>query len=457
MKEIQEKRLENELKFIKESNNNNISNKITKLNTEGEFQVDITIQPSSTIYSNNIHLVLIIHKNFPFNPPKLYFKTKFTFPHLCDGRDFLEDILGSTWVTKYRLIDIINKIPQFVNEYLKSLNEGYLILAGKYYLGEKYNLEFLESLPVYSKRIKEKEEINGKHIEVNKLLIVSDLYFCLFEIDKKHKNFGALTFWSNIKALITIKRIVKENECILIWRNKFEHKKAYEISIIVPNGEEIVKLMVQKMESFGVKYNISQKKLGTKEGKLPICDIDLIEKSIEELEKKLSDKETKVEDVQTLMSLYEKAIEFYSAMNNPRYEHFMKKTQECMKMQIMIDLMNNKIKEGNKNNNDNKKQLLTESKKEISKAEDEITNTNKQNNEIENNQKNKEQNINNKINLDNEDKPTEQITSAVDNLPTISSENNNSKASAPIVHVEMSNDDDDNPIDVGSDEDDEDN
>jgi hypothetical protein len=32
------------------------------------------------------------------------------------------------------------------------------------------------------------------------------------------------------------------------------------------------------MDNFGVKYNISQKKLGTKEGKLPICDIDLIEK-----------------------------------------------------------------------------------------------------------------------------------------------------------------------------------
>ena len=455
MKEIQEKRLENELKFIKESNNNNISNKITKLNTEGEFQVDITIQPSSTIYSNNIHLVLIIHKNFPFNPPKLYFKTKFAFPHLCDGRDFLEDILGSAWVTKYRLIDIINKIPQFVNEYLKSLNEGYLSLAGKYYLGDKYNLEFLESLPIYSKRIKEKEEINGKHIEVNKLLIVSDLYFCLFEIDKKHKNSGTLTFWSNIKALITIKRIVKENECILIWRNKFEHKKAYEISIIVPNGEEIVKLMVQKMESFGVKYNISQKKLGTKEGKLPICDIDLIEKNIEELEKKISDKEPKVEDVQKLISLYEKAIEFYSAMNNPRYEHFMKKTQECMKMQIMINVTDNKIKEGN-DNNDNK-ELQTESKKEISKTEDEITNTNVQNPEIENNQNDIAQSINNKINRDNENTPTEQTTSIVENLPITSSENNNSKTSAKIVHVQMSNDDDDNPIDVGSDEDDEDN
>jgi len=46
------------------------------------------------------------------------------------------------------LIDIINKIPEFVKEFLNNLQEGVLILIGNYYLGDKYDLSFLESLPI---------------------------------------------------------------------------------------------------------------------------------------------------------------------------------------------------------------------------------------------------------------------------------------------------------------------
>ena len=180
MKEIQEKRLENELKFIKESSNE-ITKKIIKLNTNSEYQIEITIPPSLSKCPNDIKLLLLVSNNYPFNPPKLYFISKFSFPHLCDGRDVLEDILETTWLTQYKLIDIINKIPKFILDYTKSLNEGFLILAGNFYLGSKYDLDFLEKLPVFTKRVKEKEILFGKYVESNKLLVISDLYFCLYQ------------------------------------------------------------------------------------------------------------------------------------------------------------------------------------------------------------------------------------------------------------------------------------
>ena len=447
MKEIQEKRIENELKFIKESSND-ISKIITKLNSENEFQIDILIPSSLTNHSTHINLVLSIQRNYPYNPPKLYFTSKFSFPHLCDGRDFLENVLETPWHTRYRLIDVINSIPKFINEYLKQLNEGYLMISGKYYLGEKYNLHFLESLPVYSKRVKEKEIINGKYIEVNKLLIVSDLYFCLFEIDNKNQNYGTLTFWSNIKALITVKRVVKENICILIWRNKLEYKKVHEIYIKVPNGEEIIHLMVKKMESFGVKYNISQKKVAPREGQIPTCDIDMIEKHIENIEKQLSNNNIKGEGIQYLISLYEKAIEFYSAINNPRYEYFMKKTQECLKMQIMIDYMDKKVNESKNNNINNESSLKSESEIKCDKIINKINIEKSQSDQL-----NKKQSKDERINQPLSSRDTSKST--LEKIPIIETGNDKPKTSRSL-HVAMSNDDDDNPIDLGSDEDDED-
>ena len=449
MKEIQEKRLENELKFIKESSNE-ITKKIIKLNTNSEYQIEITIPPSLSKCPNDIKLLLLVSNNYQFNPPKLYFIYKFSFPHLCDWRDVLEDILETTWLTQYKLIDIINKIPKFILDYTKSLNEGFLILAGNFYLGSKYDLDFLEKLPVFTKRVKEKEILFGKYVESNKLLVISDLYFCLYEIDKKNKNKGELTFWSNIKALITIKRIVKENICTFIWRNKFDNKKEHEIYIVIPHGEEVVNLMISKMESFGIKYNISQKTIGPKEGKLPSCDIETVEKEIEEYEKKINQKDVSVEMVQYLILLYERAIEYYSAINNPRYEHFMKKTKECMNMNIMIDNVN-KINPTNENK--------THTEDSAQKSEVNTTNKNNENNkqqiEDKKNNNNKESKQKEK-----EDKNGQPLSSRekkpliLENLPKENEDDNKPKSSRSL-HVAMSNDEDDAPIDVGSGEDEE--
>jgi hypothetical protein len=39
-------------------------------------------------------------------------------------------------------------MPEFLSDFMKKLKEGVLILVGSYYLGEKYDLSLLESLPV---------------------------------------------------------------------------------------------------------------------------------------------------------------------------------------------------------------------------------------------------------------------------------------------------------------------
>ena len=56
--------------------------------------------------------------------------------------------MGQTWLPSFKIIDIISKIPEFVNDYIKNLQNGQLVLLGNYYLGEKYDLGMLDLLPV---------------------------------------------------------------------------------------------------------------------------------------------------------------------------------------------------------------------------------------------------------------------------------------------------------------------
>ena len=119
-----------------------------------------------------------------------------------------------------RLVDIADKIPDFLKDFITNLNEGNIYLSGSYSLGEKYDLSLLQQLPVYITKVKEKININGKDKEFNKIMMIGDLFFCLFDQETWSKNNLQLTFWSNIRALVTIKKTVKGDIFRFFWKQK---------------------------------------------------------------------------------------------------------------------------------------------------------------------------------------------------------------------------------------------
>jgi hypothetical protein len=59
--------------------------------------------------------------------------------------------------------------------------------------------------------------------------MVSDLYFCLFDQGGWNKNNLHLIFWSNIRSLVTIKKVIKGDTCRFFWKQK--NKKVYQLLI----------------------------------------------------------------------------------------------------------------------------------------------------------------------------------------------------------------------------------
>lgn len=102
-------------------------------------------------------------------------------------------------------------------------------MTGTYTLGDKYDLSIIEQLPVHIQKIKEKIVIDGKEKEFNKLLMVSDMFFCLFDQDRWNKNNLTLSFWSSIRALVTIKKHITSDVCRFYWRQKSRKVRLYYI------------------------------------------------------------------------------------------------------------------------------------------------------------------------------------------------------------------------------------
>ena len=180
--------------------------------------------------------------------------------------------------------------------------------------------------------------IKNKITKKNKILTISDLSFCLYEKDTKKT--VKLTFQADLNNLITLKRNMQQNTILFIWKDKNKENEKIEIEIVTTETEEIKTTLLEKMELFGKEYNVSQKVIKKRMGKLPCNNIEHVEKQIENIEKQFNDnKNINMDLVHKLMTLYQTAVEYYSAINSPLFHNYTEKIKNLMETKQINELI----------------------------------------------------------------------------------------------------------------------
>ena len=364
---------------------------------ELSYNLELIFPGELILQKHNVNFLLIIPKNYPKTEPELYCLTVFSHPHLCDGRNLINDIFNKEWTYDNIPIDvIINRIPKFIiknNEY----NNKSLIL-GKYMMSHLYPISLLKNLPIFFHLIPEN----------NNIITIGDISLCLYELEKENnfKNCKLISF-INIKDIIEIQTKQKTNLIIIKYKCDKTTKK---LNINSQNVETIENILKEKMKIY--------KK---KKGKLPDIDIKYLEKEIAQKEKELLNKENGEKNIVMykekclrLMDLYQQSIEYYSAVNDPKFMDINIKIRKLIESNKLTSNSDNEIKDNDK------EQKIKEEKENISIKNEE--NKIKNNNETkkieekkdiniikkeENKDINKKEIINNKINEKKEEKEKE--------------------------------------------------
>ena len=167
------------------------------------------------------------------------------------------------------------------------------------------------------------------------------------------------------------------------------------------------------MSKFGINYKISKKVLGPKSGTIPDTDIETVEKAIEDLETRI-ESDPDMAMIESLMDLYSKAVEYYSATNNPRYEYYKDKIHNTLATPRVTDYLDSgrgSRRDEDYENTVNKRinKLLEENKYD---ADDE-------DNEIDAGHCNASRNNEHEVNKENEIEPTNVKQEEVDETPII--------------------------------------
>jgi len=400
------------------------------------------INVNSIEFLDAIRFVLLLKPTYPETPPRLYCITRFCEPELCDARDLLEDTLQMKWdPQKCFLKLIISQLPSLIRRYLIMTsnynNENEMgakrKMFGKYYLDSIYDLTIIKYIPyLYFDVISEVTSSDEKsmNLEDRKILITDNflLLFCnksLYELDQLQ-----LIFVGPITSLTYIRQFIKDGIVLLKWFVKGKgagNYSTFTMQLRTPDGNYIVDTLIDNLSKQKIKFKVTNKKDGNivREGAVPRVEISLVEEEIKHLEDKINKKEDiSKESISVLINLYEKAIQYYSAMNDKKFEEYIKKIQNIYSNNEYTSLLNMKTissannqynvtqfkrKRKKRGNNDEegtgKKKKEKKSKK---KSDKKIETKNEINKENENNE-NKEENDNeNEKEIQNEDKDKEE-------------------------------------------------
>ena len=98
------------------------------------------------------------------------------------------------------------------------------------------------------------------------------------------------------------------------------------------NDEQIFEILMDCLTKKKIEFKVQNESGGgKKKGEIPPIDIVAVEQEISKLEIKIKIKGKdgdNAENTKQLMNLYEKAVQYYSALNDYRYQIYMRKTKK---------------------------------------------------------------------------------------------------------------------------------
>ena len=183
-------------------------------------------------------------------------------------------------------------------------------------------------------------------------LYICDTFFLLFIETSIFGNENLkLIFFAAIKSLIHIKHYTESDIVEFTW--KIKGGKNNLMRIRTKEAGNIVKIITEILKKKKIKHQITNKDFRPKEGEIPAIDIDLVEEEINKYEVTLRLQENiNNENVNYLMKLYEKAVQYYSAVNDSKYEVYMSKIHDMFNNEEFTKLLNEPKKDIDINNKD---------------------------------------------------------------------------------------------------------
>ena len=269
---------------------------------------------------------------FPHKAPVLTLQQDKGYPSLADGRDFLGELIGE-WQPTTTVVDIANSL-------LKQSNK-----QGRFHLGSPMSLETWTSKACMGLFSAIEEDPQNPRFYKERGLVVTHTHILQLEVSPKYPDMGYLICFATIQTLSAIKRTKDDPDRIILQWKSVGDCPSFSQQFKMMEGEGFIELVSNNLEKLGgsIKKKSNKPPPVLKEDDvsaqgLQKVNIEEIVKEITALEQSLGAKLEKLK-INRLMEMYSKAIEFYSAINDPQFDQYFNRMKNFFSNESVMKVM----------------------------------------------------------------------------------------------------------------------
>jgi hypothetical protein len=292
----------------------------------------------------NLSFSILINENHPDIIPVVRCLTDFYFPTICDNRNLLYSIIHHNWVEESKIEEILEKIPAFIYRVIENTNNKVLVYYGDYYIDKIYDInDFLINQSLDFFKIKDTVVKKGKQpLEKPRYIILTDVYFLLFDPVPGNKNLAKLIFWGDIRQIMSCKGNTSSSDSILLeWKGDNNQTLiSFNMTFLGKDNPlaTFVEKSAKKILRLKEHYKIYQDDMNkpSQDTKLNTSNVDKLILLINYKED-LYRSQNSVNIVRELMALYQKVIEIMSAKNDPDFKIYLTKLHDLLENKEIQD------------------------------------------------------------------------------------------------------------------------
>jgi hypothetical protein len=176
-------------------------------------------------------------------------------------------------------------------------------------------------------------------------LVVTPTALLMLKTDTKIKNVAKLQAWGTLAALQKINHSLTANDQITMYWRRVEGRKPWVLTVLMnQNSNECISFITKNLKKSGItikkEYEKKRMILESEVTKHAIKNmkIDSLLLTIDQYEKKMDEQVTH-STAQHLIALYNKAVEFYSALDDDRHLEYLMKLQTLLKDETLQQVM----------------------------------------------------------------------------------------------------------------------
>lgn len=275
--------------------------------------------------------------------------TSFCSPTLFDNRNLLFSIISHNWIKNKNLsenlYEIITSLPKFVDRIIENTENRVLVYYGDYKIDSVYDVNdfILNNTEVNFFKVHQmlKNKKSKDKTFKDRYIILTDIYFLLFDPLPNSKNLGKLLFWGDIRQLSNLKGI-SEDTMVLEWSQNGKTLITFEIAFncesfnCLRNFNEKASKKINRLKEF---YKIFQDDINkpddepstlNKSDSYNDSEISKLKLLIKYKEDLLINNSNSENLIRELMSLYQKIIEKLSLVEDLDFKNYLEKLHKML-------------------------------------------------------------------------------------------------------------------------------